>query len=166
MTDFALFATATGGRRHIRHCPHLLGKEALPAPADDTRPICDFCQKEIDGVGRQPFTDLDLALDAFKAPVQSRPLIKQALAGVVWDELWIPYSGTYVALGREGRGVAWVLKSYVELADRTVIELPGYNPSERAGNNPLNDAWGALCPKTMLSHPLKGSCDDCGASAA
>jgi hypothetical protein len=158
-----LFATMTGGRKHLAQCPHVLGKNVVQIPPDDPRDVCDFCQKELDGFGRTYFDDLDAALEAYKAPIGNRPLIKQALAHIAPDEIWMPYSDSYIALGREGRGVAWAHKTFVEPALGTFVELPGFSATAKDGSSPdRSEVWGDICPTTYLRHSVGGSCEFCG----
>jgi hypothetical protein len=167
MQQEQFFSTATGGRKHLRQCQHLLDKEVFPVPADDARAICDSCRKELAGEGRTYFDDLDAALEAFRAPLTNRPLIKQALAGVAWDEIWLPFSESYVALGKGGRGVAWSHKTFVEPALGTFIELPGFAPSSRSGGAAdRSELWGETCPRTFERHPVVGACEYCGEATA
>lgn len=95
-----------------------------PLLADEGLELCDWCSKELSGPGRTYFNDLDAALAAFKAPLENRRLIKDALRGVEHDQIWMPYSSSYVALGIAGRGVAWTGK-YVVPDPGVSIELPG-----------------------------------------
>lgn len=166
MTEPQFFATATGGRKHLAQCPHLLDKVVLEVPVSDERPVCDGCQKEIAGHGRTYFDDLDAALDVYRAPVENRHLIKQHLADVVFDQIWMPYSDSYVALGRQGRGVAWTGKNYVEPVPGTRVLLPGYAGAQHGAGQPNpNAAWGPICPETFIAHPVNGACPDCGSEA-
>ena len=165
MTQDRFFATADGGRKHLLQCPHLLDKDVIEVPDGDDRPVCDGCQKELAGLGRTYYDDLDAALDAYRAPVENRLLIKQHLAGVAFDQIWMPYSESYIALGRNGRGVAWTGKNYVEPVPGTRVLLPGYAGGPHGEGTANRDAWGEICPQTFIAHPLSGVCHDCGAES-
>lgn len=158
-----LYRTATGQRLHIRPCPHVLGCELLAATAADleTREVCSWCQAELDGVGRTYFETLEPALGYFNAYRDTWTTIAGLLRDVTHDQIWVPNSLSYVALGRAGQGVAWVGKTYVALADGTFHELPGYGPG-LGGGVPVPDRWGSICPGCTMQMPLIGICDDCG----
>lgn len=162
-----LFSTATGNRKHLRQCPHLLEKEVVEVTADDPRPVCDGCDKELNGHGRTYHADLDAAFASYQQPVETRALVKQFLAGVDWDEIWTPYSNSYIALGRAGRGVAWIHKTYVEPALGQVAELPGHAlTASGTRSEDRSGVWGETCPSTYLKHPTSGRCDDCQQQSA
>ena len=155
------FATATGARKHLAQCPHLVGaSSAHPLHPGVELELCDWCSKEIFGLGRTYFnTDLDAALAAFKAPLENRRLIKDALRGVEHDQIWMPYSSSYVALGLAGRGVAWTGKTYVVPAPGFSIELPGFvggsgTATGRGGDLP----WGSTCGDCFTTRSRNGAC--------
>ncbi len=93
--------------------------------------MCDWCARELSGHGRRYYPDLDRALVALVAPLENRRLIKDELRHVVHDAIWLPYSGSYVALGLQGRGVAWTGKTYVVPRPGVSIALHGYTDSSR-----------------------------------
>jgi hypothetical protein len=154
-----LFRTATGDRRHLRACPHLLGKEVLEASEADGE-ICSWCDKELRGEGRQYFTALDDALRALGGPQANWPLIRDHLADVEPDAIWIPYSRSYVALGRGGRAVAWAGKTYVQPQDGSYVELPGFRPGS-GGGAPAEPSYGETCPVHFVTRSLTGACERC-----
>ena len=156
----AFFATATGSRKHLAQCPHLVGASTVrPLAAGEVLALCDWCSKELNGFGRTPFDDLDAALAAFKAPLENRRLIKEALRDVAHDAIWMPYSGSYVALGLGGRGVAWTGKTYVVPAPGTSIELPGFVGSTHDGHSSREERWGATCPHCRQARSVTGACE-------
>lgn len=130
-SDVPLFRTGTGGRRHIRGCSHLVGKPVIQA-ADTDGEICTLCERELRGEGRRYFASLAEALPEFGAARSNWPLIESHLSGVEHDQVWIVHSGSYIALGRGGRAVAWAGKTYVNPSAETLIELPDYRPGGEA----------------------------------
>jgi hypothetical protein len=154
-----LFRTQTGDRRHIRSCPHLLGKEVVEA-ADDDGEICTMCERELQGEGRRYFTSLDEALPEFGAPRANWALIRQHLAGVEHDQVWIVHSGTYIALGQGGRAVAWTGKTCVYPSVDEFVELPDYRAGG-GGGSPLQHEWGDMCEKHNVQRSRSGACGMC-----
>jgi hypothetical protein len=127
--------------------------------ADEELELCDWCGKELAGFGRTYFDDLDAALAAFKAPLDNRRLIKDALQGVEHDQIWMPYSSSYVALGLGGRGVAWTGKTYVVPEPGFSIELPGFVGATHTGGVAAADRWGDLCPLCFHQRSVTGACE-------
>jgi hypothetical protein len=154
-----LYRTETGSRRHIRSCPHLIGKEVLLA-ADSDGEVCSWCDKELRGEGRQYFGSLDEALPALGGEQGNWPLIREHLRAVDPDEVWIPYSRSYIALGRNGRAVAWAGKTYVQPPEGHYIELPGFRPGSGGGAK-AEQVAGELCPKHNMEKARNGSCWMC-----
>lgn len=155
-----LLATATGNRKHLAQCPHLVGATTIrPLATDENLQLCDWCSKELSGHGRTYFDDLDRALAAFKAPLENRRLIKDALRDVEHDQIWMPYSSSYVALGLGGRGVAWTGKTYVVPAPGFSIELPGFIDAARSAGSAANDRWGGLCVQCFHQRSVTGACE-------
>jgi hypothetical protein len=151
-------ATANGGRKHLAQCPHLVGSTTRPVLDHEDLPVCDWCAKELSGHGRRPFADLDLALHAFRAPLENRQLIKQELRHVEYDSIWMPYSGSYIALGFQGRGVAWTGKTYVVPRAGVSIPLHGYTDTDRAGGSRLEQRTGSQCPDCRQLRSVSGKC--------
>jgi hypothetical protein len=154
-----LYRTETGGRRHIRACPHLVGKDVVEATDADGE-ICTLCQRELRGEGRRYFASLEAALPEFGAARSNWPLIIQHLAGVDRDEVWIVASGTYIALGRGGRAVAWAGKTYVNPSAEEFIELPDYRPGS-GGGLLVEEVWGETCDKHFIQRSRSGRCERC-----
>ena len=151
-------ATAKGGRKHLAQCPHLVGSTTRPVRDDEDLPVCDWCAKELSGHGRRPFTDLGQALDAFQAPLENRSLILAELRHVEHDQVWMPYSGSYVALGLGGRGVAWTGKTYVVPRAGVSIPLHGYTDSSRAGGRRVEDRPRVVCSSCFQVKAVTGVC--------
>lgn len=154
-----LLATAAGNRKHLAQCPYLVGATTLRIlAADEELELCDWCSKELSGHGRTYFDDLDAALAAFKAPLENRRLIKDALREVEHDQIWMPYSSSYVALGLGGRGVAWTGKTYVVPEPGLSVELPGFVDASRTSGNQAADRWGSLCLRCFHRRSVNGAC--------
>lgn len=159
-----LFLTHARGKVHIRACPHLADtSDLIPATAEQVEQngYCSHCEKEIAGVGRKYFERLD---DAFEVlghrSDEAKRLIRGALAGVEYDAIWIPASESYVALGANGQGAAWIGKGYVDIKDRELIELPWFAPHNGGGPERL-DSRGELCDVHQIEKSVSGSCELC-----
>ncbi len=143
-------------RAHLTTCGHLFGKEVVPAAGEQ---VCDLCQREIDGFGRTTFPDLDAALPAMGVSGTDWPAVKAALAGVAHDEVFMPYSRSYIALNRDGQGVAWVGKNYVDVAGGMRTELPGYASGPRGGPVTSEPRYGEVCGTCFMTKPVGGTHD-------
>jgi hypothetical protein len=154
-----LYRTANGGCRHIRSCPHIIGKQVVEA-ADEHGEICTMCERELRGEGRRYFGSLAEALSEFGAARSNWPLITQHLSGVEHDEVWIVNSGSYIALGRGGRAVAWAGKTYVNPSAEEFVELPDYRAGG-GGGAPVHDEWGEKCPVHHVLRSRSGACGMC-----
>ena len=101
------------------------------------------------------------ALRALGCHEGTHRLILEALRFVRFDQVWLPQGESYVALGLDGPGVAWVGKGYVFVkATGAFVELPGYRAS-RGGGSPLDVHWGATCERHFVARSLTGVCDQC-----
>ena len=88
-------------------------------------------------------------------------LIVEALRGVEHDEIWLPHSKSYIALGLEGRGVAWVGKGYVFVkATGAFVELPGL-PGRRWWRDAAPGACRRGLPRHFEVRSLTGTCSGC-----
>ncbi len=151
-------ATASGGRKHLAQCPHVVGTTTRPVRDDEDLPVCDWSARELSGHGRRYYDDLDRALEAFRAPLENRRLIKDELRHVQHDAIWLPGSGSYVALGLEGRGVAWTGKTYVVPRPGVSIPLHGYTDSSRGGHSRNEQRPGVVCPSCREERAVSGAC--------
>ena len=79
---------------------------------------------------------------------------------VTYDQIWVPNSRSYVALGHYGRGVAWFGKTYVVPAVGEFLELPDYSAG-RGGGVPAHDQVGETCSVHFVTRSLTGVCDLC-----
>lgn len=155
-----LYKTATGQRLHLRQCPHVLGCELIEV-VEGSHDICSWCLAEISGVGRTPHTSIEDALRDMGAPEVVVPVLARHLRTVEHDDIWVPFSRSYVALGKAGRGVAWAGITYVAFRDRPPVLLPEYVAAGRSAGTPLRDAWGDVCPRHFLARSLSGECEGC-----
>jgi hypothetical protein len=112
-------------------------------------------------VGRTYFTTLDEAMRFFGTHSGTERMIKESLRFVDFDAIWVPNSASYVALGREGVGVAWFGKTYVMPTREAFVELPGY-AAGGGGGTAQDGRVLPVCPGCHLQLPATGSCDDCG----
>ena len=122
-----LYLTHPQGRLHVRMCPHLADTaspvEATPEQVTSNE-TCAWCVKELAGQGRTYFEELDDAFHAFGHTTDhARRLIREVLGDLEWNLAWIPASGSYIALGLDGRAVAWIGNGYVEVKGRPAVEL-------------------------------------------
>ena len=153
-----LYRTATGGRRHILSCPHLIGKDVFEAAEDDGE-ICSMCDRELRGEGRRYFTSLADALPEFGAARSNWPEITRLLEDVEHDVVWMVNSGSYIALGLGGRAVAWTGKTCV-YPPGAYVELPDYRASG-GGGAPVRDTWGETCERHFVKRSRNGNCERC-----
>jgi len=155
-----LLRTETGARLHIAPCPHLLGHAPREATTAEraTMQLCHWCDKEVSGHGRTYVDTLDLAMRLFGSHVETIGLIRAHLRGVVWDQIWIPNSRSYIAFGLGGRGVAWVGKGYVVPRRGEFIPLPGFVAAGGGGGKPAEKTWGDICPSDFMQRSVTGAC--------
>lgn len=146
---------------HLVECPHLVQKQWHPATEQDlaTLPVCSWSRDQLVGHGRSHPLTLEEAIREHGTPEAAVRPIKEALRFVTFDEIWLPYSRSYVALGLDGRAVASFGKSYVQVGDQRV-DLPDHVAARRAGHTTA-PARGELCPRCFIQMPLTGICDDC-----
>ena len=161
---------------HTRECPHLPADalQALrSATADDlsSRLVCRSCRKVLDGARRTRFASFDAALEAYRAPVENRPRMREIAAELDFAEIWIPSSGSYIAVA-PARGViavAYFNRGFVDVREdgggyRT-IELPTNwlrGGSGAAGvSRRLDDLDRAVCPTCFMQLTVSGACDSC-----
>lgn len=154
-----LFRTATGMKLHIQPCYHVLGVELIAASETDLaeREICTWCQAEIDGFGRTYYDSIESALEDLNAPQHARPELARLLRLTDFDTIHVPYSRSYVAVSKNGQGVAWAGKTYVDFVDRPLVPLPDYAPGGGGGSERV-EAWGETCPKCFTSRSIAGDC--------
>ncbi|MET3962820.1 hypothetical protein ABIE44_002754 [Marmoricola sp. OAE513] len=152
--------TATSTRRHLVTCPHLVNRtwhvcDQVELAAYE---ICDWSQDQIDGVGRSHPATMEDAIRELGLPSGNEPIVRDLLKFVTFDEIWLPYSRSYVALGLGGRAVAAFGKSYVWVGGRKT-ELPNYSETSHAGGKAVT--YGETCPVHFIAMPKTGVCDGC-----
>ncbi len=156
-----LYRTEGGGRLHIPGCPHVGGALREADAAERlAMPVCSWCRAEIDGVGRTYYDSLDDAMRAFGCHVGTQEPIRAALRFVTYDQIWLPYSRSYIALGHQGRAVAWVGKTYVMPGPDVFLELPGYREAA-GGGTAASDRVGDTCPTHHMTMSVTGVCESC-----
>lgn len=157
-----LFRTASGRGLHLADCPHVRGCAVHVAVREelDCLPVCGWSQSELDGVGRRYFATLDDAMRCFGTHVGTERSIRDSVATVLHDQIWVPNSAAYIALGLNGVVTASIGKSYVQLHDGRLVALSDYT-SGSGGGVPSEARYGAPCPGCRLSLPLTGRCDEC-----
>lgn len=153
--------TATGGRVHLPHCPHLLGTDAHAAGDAEllALPVCEWSAAQIEGYGREHFDTIDDAIRRVGVPAQGHDEIVQGLKFVTHDDVYVVHSLTYAALGHEGRIVAGFGKTYFWVGD-TRVNLPDYVDSSRRGRT-HQGTYGDICPLHHEAMSLTGECGSC-----
>lgn len=168
MTDLPggqpLFLTHAKGKVHIKACPHLAdSSELIPATAQhaEQNGYCSHCEKEIAGIGRRYFDTLDDAFEAFgHRSDEAKRLIREAVAGVEYDAIWIPASESYIALASGNRASAWIGKGYVDCQGRQLVELPWFEPHGGGGRSQPHTP-GELCEIHFIEKSTTGVCEYC-----
>ena len=158
-----LYRTAGGRRLHIEPCPDIHGAVVTPATDDDiaNMEICHWSQAELSGAGRQHVDTLEDALREFAPPSDNWQAIRDHLAGIAHDEIWITNSRSYAALGYEGKTVAWFSKSVLrDVAKGLRVEMPNYEAGT-GGGYPFVRRAAELCPRRYIEMSLTGRCEYC-----
>ena len=172
MESASLFRTASGSTLHLWQCPHLSGTDAdkrLPATERDRvrLPQCAWTKDEIAGVGRAYYPTLDAAMEALPIPVENRPRVRELVAAIPFEHMWIPSIGRYVGLGpADGPAVAYVNIGFLEIHradggyDRELFpNFGGGSNGSAQARNPEPPT--VLCPIHHIALPASGICDDC-----
>lgn len=146
---------------HLAECPHLVDRSWHLADQGeiDAHRLCQWSQDQLSGHGRLHPDTLDDAMRLQGTPAEAKRLIKEALTFVTFDEIWLPYSKSYVALGLDGRAVAAFGKSYVWVGGSRV-DLPGYVAGRHAGRS-TQPSYGETCTRHHIAKSLSGVCDLC-----
>ena len=92
-------------------------------------------------------------------PVETRSRVRELVAHVDADRIWIPYSRSYIALGKDGTRALYIGKTYVWI-DGELTTLPGYAPGGGGGTATAERAT-SVCPTCGLELPRTGICDNC-----
>src|SRR5690606_28908470 len=159
---------------HTRECPHL-ETEALqalvPATAEQLEelPMCSTCRSVLDGGRRHTFTSFDAALEAYQAPLENRPMMREIASELDFTEIWIPASSPYIAVspGRGQRIVAYFNRGFVDIRDedgqfRTVTLPVNWlrGGGSRAGEW-REDEDRPVCDSCYMQLPTSGVCGSC-----
>lgn len=152
-----------GALLHLPACPHVRGGEVRPATTAEraSTPACAWSRAELDGTGRRAFPGLEEAMRWFGTHVDDQVRVRALLRGVEHDELWVPNSRCYIALGRNGLAVAWVHSGFVRFPGGLMELLPSHLPGG-GGGSPDQRRHGATCPGCGIEMPLAGGCGWCG----
>ena len=117
-------------------------------------------------IKRKHFEDVESAMAALPVPVESRPLVRETIRGIKYDEIWINDANGYVALSHRGDKVsAYINRGFVDVLDgpdyvRTT--LPGFVVREGGvRREAVREAEVARCPVHHMALPANGVCDDC-----
>jgi len=162
MNEIELFRTATGSRVHLTMCPHFESDTVRIRATGvevETLGICDWSQAEIDGVGRTYHDTIEEALEDKGVPHHLRPELTRLLGLVEYETIYVPNSRTYVAVGRDGRAVAWAGTTFVGYIDRPAVYLPEYVAGAGGGATGREAAWGDVCPDCFTARSVTGSCN-------
>jgi hypothetical protein len=157
-----LVRTAEGGRLHLPSCPHVRGADVQEASAVEQAetPICLLSRAELDGHGRRRFKSLEDAMRFFGTHAGDERTVRDEVRHLLFDEIWVPNSGTYIAFGLGGLAVAWVHKGYIEFRDGRMVTLASYAPGG-GGGAARESRYGDLCRTGVHQMPLTGICDFC-----
>ncbi len=112
----------------------------------------------MDGVGRTYHDSVEAALGDMGASQHARPELARLMNEVDWDQVFVPYSRSYVCVLKEDRPMAWCGKSYVDYPDRPTVTLPGFIGREGDGGRKPEGVWGATCPDCNEARSLFGAC--------
>ena len=157
-----LVRTENGEGLHLPHCPHVLRCDVHAATEQERAEvrICQWSRAELDGYGRRPFKSLDDAMRYFGTHAGDERLVRAQVRDLLYDEIWVPNSGSYIAFGLNGLAIAWVHKGYIEFRDGRMVTLPSYAPGGGGGTT-QEPRFGDLCRTGMHQMPLTGICDFC-----
>lgn len=166
-----LYVNADATMVHTAACPHrsAAAAAALTAASDEqvtTLPVCTSCAAILDGWRRTTYDSLDNALEAYQAPVENRPRLREIAAELAYTSIWIPASGSYIALGGADAAAAYFGKGYADIhlpeGGYRRIELPySGNAGNRAGGSAAGRAPAVMCDTCHTQLPATGVCDTC-----
>lgn len=173
-TGSTLYRTATGTSLHLPSCKHLqdtpVENRIAVAPGDQLElQVCTWSADELAGTGRRYFDTLDSAFEALPVPVDNRIRIREILAQLRFDLVWIPNGGQYIAVGLSGSvATAYVNRGFVDVRlpdggyDRELFANYG-GGSAGSGGPASPDLPVQVCPQCHVALPATGKCDDCDA---
>ena len=174
LPDEQLYRIPGGSKLHIRGCRHLSGAKPGAATLATRQeinkiPVCSTCQSNLGGEGRTAYDAFDDALEAFHAPVANRPRMREIFASVEHARIWIPYSGTYIAVAPEdGQVAAFFNKGFVDVHaagggyETEILPLTTSAPSKATATKAVVlEAPPQLCTSCWTVLPSSGQCDRC-----
>lgn len=157
-----LFHTKGGSKLHVRACMHFdVDSDVIETTPENagTRVLCASCAEELHGRGRTTYDDLDRALEALPVPVEARTRVRELVADLPRQRIWIPYSRSYVAIGNDDRRTVYVGKTYLMLGDE-FVPLPGYSAGEGTTSSSTERAR-PFCPVCGYELLATGACGYC-----
>jgi hypothetical protein len=172
-TTLALHVVPGSSLLHTRECPHLtVARLAVlePATPDEiaTMNVCSSCRAILDGGRRRTFATVDAALEAFQAPVENRPLIRELVAGLPQEYVWMPAGGSYVGISAElgAEAAAYINKGFVDVHAAEGEYQRAWLPTNGAGgsrgrSSQHGDRPVKVCPTCQTALPATGRCDTC-----
>lgn len=118
--------------------------------------------------GRTYFTSLEAALSDFAPPVENRPRIRELVAAIDSESIYIPPSRTYIAIvPRSGGRIVAIHYGYVDgLRDADGVlygEALPVNALRDGGSTRVDraDETQGVCPSCFIALPTSGVCDAC-----
>jgi len=157
-----LIRTPGGSKLHVRGCSRFSTTSELRVATEQDAndlALCTACAAELNGQGRTPFNSIDGAMEAFNMPVEARGTVREPVAHVDAERIWIPYSLSCIALGNDGTRALYIGKTYVWI-DGELTVLPGYAPGGGGGATTA-ERDSAVCATCRLELPRTGICDSC-----
>lgn len=159
---------------HTRECSHLEA-EAVAAlqPASPEQleelPVCSSCRAALDGGRRRRFDSFDDALEAYQAPLENRPLMREIAAGLAYSEIWIPSSSPYIAVspGPGERILAYFNRGRVDIREddggyrHVVLPVNWLRGGGGSGYWRRSERDPEKCTSCHMQLPATGVCDDC-----
>lgn len=124
---------------------------------------------EIDDGGRRRFDSFEAALEVYQAPLANRPRMREIAAELTFSEIWIPASGSYIAVspGPDERIVAYFNRGFVEVRDddgNLQAEIFPENWIRDGGGSAtsrLDAADRGVCAACSIQLPATGACGTC-----
>ena len=108
--------------------------------------------------GRTYFDDLESAMRYYRVPVKAQATVRQTLAAIAYDQLWVPPSKTYIAVAHAGEVMAWVHKGHIGIPGSANVELPGFRERSRGPRTAHAQRKAQLCPVHHLELAATGVC--------
>ncbi|WP_125775194.1 hypothetical protein [Antribacter gilvus] len=156
---------------HSDDCQHQTEQKiATMRPATsaevDQLELCKSCRRVLSGSRRRYFTSFEDALEAFQAPLENRPRMRDIAGRPDRSVIWIPPSSSYIAVApaQGAASTAEFYKSYVAHRVDGVLtreELPvAYEVSDGGTRKPAERERG-VCTSCYLELLPSGRCGEC-----